>query len=191
MTIKNLRYSFILLALCAFAGTVAAQDRPAVATPTTTSSLEMGAEVQTTLQLNITGPASVSGDNATGLFNVAFGTVNALGLGTPATGVTEDTSATGTLYKSEITLTPVFTGFGVLTADIQVEAGTSTDQSMAREGATLSGTGGTAPTTTPGAAIITGKATGVGTTREVGMFVAKTQVAGVKVATLIYTVTVD
>jgi hypothetical protein len=191
MTIKNLRYSFILLALCAFAGTAAAQDRPAVATPTTTSSLELGAEVQTTLQLNISGPASVSGDNATGLFSVAFGNVNALGLGSPASGVDEVVTATGTLYKSEITLTPVFTGFGVLTADVTVEAGTSLDQGLAREGSTLSGTGGTAPTTTPGAAIITGKATGVGTTREVGMFIAKTEVAGTKVATLIYTVTVD
>jgi hypothetical protein len=189
MTIKNLRFSFILLALCAFAGTAAAQ---AVDTPSTSSGLAMSALVETTLQLNIGGTA-VTGTDGSGVFAMDFGSVNALGLGTPTTGITVTTNATGALYQSAITLTPIFTGFGSGTADLNVKAGTDDDQDIAREGESLSAvdSGGSAPTTTAGADFASNVANGAPTSRAVGFFIAKTEVAGAKVATLIYSVTVE
>src|ERR1700752_1155321 len=89
MSIKTfLRYLVVLAALCVFAGTAAAQG-PVFDNDTTTSNLEMTATVQTAVQLNIStgaGGATVSGSNATGLFSIAFGNVNGLGLGTPTAG---------------------------------------------------------------------------------------------------------
>jgi hypothetical protein len=102
--------------------------------------------------------------------------------------VTKEVGATGTLYKSAITLTPVFTGFVAETADVTVEAGASADQDLAREGLTLSGTGGSAPAAAVG--ILTDAANGSSNGRYVGFFIPKSEVAGVKTATLIYTVTV-
>jgi hypothetical protein len=185
MSIKNLRYSFVLLALFVFTGTVAAQG-PATGN-TTSANLEMTAEVQTTVQLNISGTA-VTGSNSTGLFSIDFGNVNALGIGTPATGITVTPNATGALYKSTINVSPVFTGFVAQTADVTVEAGESADQDLAREGATLSDSGGTAPGVAAG--IITDGANGSSNSRVVGFYIPKTEVAGSKTATLIYTVTV-
>lgn len=187
MNIKKSIYSIALLSIFAFAGTASAQGPSA--TDTTTSNLEMTATVETTVQLNLAGTA-VTGSDSTGLFSIAFGSVNALGLGAPATGVTVTTNATGALYQSAITLTPVFTGFVAETADVTVHAGLSANQSLAREGLTLSDSGGTAPTVTPGANIITDAANGSTNNRVVGFYIPKTEVAGVKTATLIYTVTV-
>jgi hypothetical protein len=182
---NTLRFTVLLAALLVFAGTAAAQGPSAG--NTTFSSLEMTAEVQTTLQLNIDGTA-VTGDNATGLFSIAFGDVDALGLSPLATGVTQEVGATGTLYKSAITLTPVFTGFVAQTADITVEARASADQDLAREGLTLSGTGGTAPAAP--VIVVTDGANGSENGRYVGFFIPKSEVGGVKTATLVYTLTV-
>lgn len=186
MTSNNpLRLAVLFAALFVFAGTAAAQG-PSTGS-TTSSQLEMTAEVQTTLQLNIAGTA-VTGSNATGLFSINFGDVDALGLSALATGVTKEVGATGTLYKSAITLTPVFSGFDTETADVTVEAGASADQEIAREGLTLTGTGGTAPAAA--ANVLTDAANGSSNGRYVGFFIAKTEVAGAKTATLIYTITV-
>ena len=186
MTSNNpLRFAVLFAALFVFAGTAAAQG-PSTGS-TTTSNLVMSAEVQTTLQLNISGTA-VAGSAATGLFSIDFGDVDALGLSALATGIAKEVGATGTLYKSAITLTPVFTGFVAQTADVTVEAGASANQALAREGLTLTGTGGTAPAAAVN--VLTDAANGSSNGRYVGFFISKTEVAGVKTATLIYTLTV-
>jgi hypothetical protein len=187
MTIKNFSYSLALLAVFTFAGTAAAQGPSA--TDTASANLAMTATVQTTLQLNI-GGTGTTGSDATGLFAIAFGNVNPLGLASSNAGVTVTTNSTGALYQIPITLTPVFTGFGSQTADIFVQAGLSANQDLAREGSSLSGSGGTAPSTTPSADFVSDAETGSSNARVVGMYSPKTEVAGAKTATLIYTVVV-
>jgi hypothetical protein len=192
MYIRNyLRYSFVLLALFVFTGTAAAQG-PVVDNNTTTSNLEMSATVQTAVQLNIstgTGGATVAGDNTTGLFTIAFGNVNGLGLGTPTAGLTVVADASGALYKTPIKLTPVYSGFDTETADVTVEAGTSGDESLAREGSSSISSSSTVSVTP--AVAFSNAASGSSNERYVGFYIPRTEVAGAKTATLIYTVTVQ
>lgn len=186
-----LRYSFVLAALSVFAGTAAAQG-PVLDNDTTTSNLEMTATVQTAVQLNIStgaGGASVSGSPATGLFSIAFGNVNGLGLGAPAAGVTVVVDGSGALYKTPINLTPVYSGFTTETADITVEAGSSGDEDLAREGNSSIASGSTV-SGTPSAAV-SNAASGSSNERYVGFYIPRTEATGAKTATLIYTITVQ
>jgi hypothetical protein len=187
MNIRKVSYSLALVAMFAFTATVSAQGPSA--SDTASANLEMSAEVQTTVQLNIGGTA-VTGSNSTGLFAIDFGNVNALGIGSQPAGVTVTTNSTGALYQTPITLTPVWTGFVAQTADIFVQAGESADQDLAREGSSLSDSGGTATSATPSLDFVTDAANGSSNARVVGMYIPKTEVAGSKVATLIYTVVV-
>jgi hypothetical protein len=193
MIFKNtLRYAMLMTLLFVCAGIAAAQG-PVVGSSTTTSELEMSATVQTAVQLNIstgTGGATVSGSNSTGLFSVSFGNVNGLGLGTPAAGVSVVTDASGALYKTPINLTPVYSGFTTETATIEVEQDASGDTQMAREGNSSISASSTVSTSTP-ASVTTGAASGVAIERYVGMYAARTEAAGAKSATLIYTITVE
>ncbi len=192
MLIKDfLRYSLVFAALFVFAGTAAAQG-PVSDNNTTTSNLEMTATVQTAVQLNIstgTGGATVNGNNSTGLFSITFGNVNGLGLGTPTAGVTVTVDASGALYKTPINLTPVYSGFDTETADITVEAGTSGDEDLAREGNAAISSGSTV-TATP-VSVISDAASGSNNERFVGFYIPRTEVSGAKTATLIYTITVQ
>jgi hypothetical protein len=186
-----LRYSFLFAALFVFAGTVAAQG-PVFDNNTTTSNLEMTATVQTAVQLNIStgaGGATVTGDNATGLFSIAFGNVNGLGLGTPTAGVTVTADGSGALYKTPINLTPVYSGFNTETADITVEAGTSGDEDLAREGSSAISSSSTVSATP--VSVISNAASGSNNERFVGFYIPRNEVAGAKTATLIYTITVQ
>ncbi|MGE3466291.1 MAG: hypothetical protein AB7J13_05105 [Pyrinomonadaceae bacterium] len=188
MTLTNtLRIAGLSTLILAFAGIAAAQG-PVADSPTTSAELEMSAEVQTALQLNIStgvGGATVTGSNATGLFAINFGIVNGLGLGTPTAGVTASIDGTGTTYTTPINLTPVYSGFTTETADVTVEEGASADQPIAREGATA---GGVVAVTTP-VAVFSSAASESLNERFVGFRIARTEAAGAKVATLIYTVT--
>lgn len=185
------RYSLVLAVLFVFTGTAAAQG-PVFDSNTTTSNLEMTATVQTAVQLNIStgaGGATVSGSTATGLFSIAFGNVNGLGLGTPTAGVTVTADATGALYKTPINLTPVYSGFTTETADITVEAGTSGDEDLAREGsASISSSSTVSGTPT---SVITNAASGSNNERFVGFYIPRSEATGAKTATLIYTITVQ
>jgi hypothetical protein len=188
MTIRNLRTSFVLLALFVFAGTAAAQG-PVINASTTSSNLAMAATVQTAVQLNIstgTSGATVAGSNSTGLFTLDFGNVNGLGLGTPTTNVSVTADATGATYTTPINLTPIYSGFATETADVTVQAGASANQTMAREGAAAVSV--TAVTTA--VAAFSDAASGSNNERFVGFRVLRTDVAGAKAATLIYTITV-
>jgi hypothetical protein len=191
--VKSLRFAVFFLSVFACAGIAAAQG-PASNTNTTTSELEMTANVQTAVQLNIStgsGGATVSGSNSTGLFSINFGDVNAFGLGTPASGVSvvADSDFSGATYSSPINLTPVFSGFASgAAADVTVEAGASADQAIAREGSAANSM--SEVTTTP-AGVISNAASGSANTRYVGFRIARTEEAGPKTATFIYTVTVE
>ena len=192
MLVKDfLRYLFVVAALVAFAGTAAAQG-PVIDNNTTTSNLEMTATVQTAIQLNIStgaGGATVSGSTSTGLFSIAFGNVNGLGLGTPAAGVTVTVDSSGALYKTPINLTPIYSGFDTETADITVEAGTSGDEDLAREGSSSISSSSTVSPTPVSA--ISNAASGSNNERYVGFYIPRTQATGAKTATLIYTITVQ
>jgi hypothetical protein len=187
---KYLCYSSVILALLAFAGTASAQGPSASAT--TTSNLEMTATVQTAVQLNMstgTGGAVLSGSNSTGLFSISFGNVNGLGAGTPASGVTVVTDATGALYKTPINLTPVYTGFAVAgTAHVSVDKGGSGDEALAREGAVGMTAADTVIATHSCFALA---ASGSNNERWVGFYIPRTTLFGAKTATLIYTVIIE
>jgi hypothetical protein len=193
MTFRSpLRLFGILLALFAFGGAAYAQG-PVVNASSTTSELGMSATVQTAVQLNIStgsGGAAVTGSNSTGLFQVSFGNVNGLGLGTPAAGVNVVADASGALYKTPINLTPVYSGFTTETATIEVEQDAAGDTQVAREGNSSISSASTVSTSTP-ASVASGAASGTPIERYVGVYVARTEAAGAKSATLIYTITVE
>jgi hypothetical protein len=187
-----LRFAILAASLFVFGGAAFAQG-PVVSAATTTSELEMSATVQTAVQLNIStgaGGATVSGSNATGLFSISFGNVNGLGLGTPAAGVSVVADASGALYKTPINLTPVYSGFTTETATLEVVQDAAGDTALAREGNSSISSASTVSTTTP-ASVATGGASGVAIERFVGMYAARTEAAGAKSATLIYTITVE
>jgi hypothetical protein len=191
MKISYLSYSVLLLALFAFARTTAAQG-PAVNLDSTTSNLQMTTTVETAVQLNMStgnGGATLSGSNSTGLFSIAFGSVNGLGAGTPATGITVIADANGALYKTPINLTPVFTGFALVgTANVSVDKGNSGDEGLAREGAV----GMTASdTVVVNHSCFAGAASGSNNERWVGFYIPRNTLAGSKTATLIYTITIE
>lgn len=154
--------------------------------------LALAPELGVSVQLNIStsaGGATVTGNVLTGLFAINFGNVNGLGLGTPVSGVTVVTDASGALYKTPISLQPIYVGLPGQTATIEVEQDPGGDTSMAREGSSsisASSTVGTTPTT-----IATGIATGATVTRWVGLYVSRTEPAGSKTITLIYTITIE
>jgi hypothetical protein len=193
MTFRSpLRFAILLAALFVFGGAAYAQG-PAVGSATTTSELEMSATVQTAVQLNIStgsGGATVSGSNSTGLFSLSFGNVNGLGLGTPAAGVSVVADASGALYKTPINLTPVYSGFTTETATIEVEQDAAGDTALAREGNSSISSSSTVSTSTP-SSVASGAESGVAIERYVGMYAARSEAAGAKSATLIYTITVE
>jgi hypothetical protein len=189
---KYFRPAFLALMLFACVGTAAAQG-PVVGTATTTSELEISATVQTAVRLNIStgsGGATVSGSSATGLFSLSFGNVNGLGLGTPAAGVSVVADGSGALYKTPINLTPIYSGFTTETATIEVEQDAAGDTSVTREGNSSISASSTVSTSTP-ASVASGSASGVAIERYVGVYAARTEAAGAKSATLIYTITVE
>lgn len=189
MTFTNsLRFAVSLVVLFVSAGIAAAQG-PVIDANSTTSELEMSANVQTSVQLNIStnGGAAVTGDEATGLFLIDLGDVNGLGMGTPASGVSVAVDATGATYSTPINLTPVYSGFTTESADVTVEAGGSADQAIAREG----GSAVTMSAVTTAVSAFSNAASDSLNTRYVGFRIARTEAAGAKEATLIYTVTVQ
>jgi hypothetical protein len=193
MTFRSpFRFAALLAALFVCGGAAYAQG-PKVDVATTTSELEMSATVQTAVQLNIStgsGGATVSGSNATGLFSLSFSNINGLGLGTPGSGVSVVADASGALYKTPINLTPVYSGFTTETATIEVVQDAAGDTALAREGSSSISASSTVSTSTP-APVASGAASGSAFERFVGMYAARTEAAGAKSATLIYTITVE
>lgn len=185
------RIAGIAGALFIFGGAVNAQGPGPSTTGATSSELAMSALVENSVQLNITanGGLAVTGTDASGLYAVDFGNVNALGTGTAAAGVTVLVSANGALYSTPVTLTPVYTGFTTETATIEVTQDAAGDQ-IAREGNGVITEASIVDNVIP-TPVAAGIASNAPVNRSVGVFIALAETTGVKTATLIYTVTME
>jgi hypothetical protein len=187
MSFKNtLPLLLALLGLFTVAGTAAAQVGPVRNGLTSDSYLNLSANAQNALQLDIStaaGGATVTGatgNASTGVFSLDFGNVNGLGIGAPSAGVTVAVQAGGALYTSPISLTPRYSGHVNATASISVlldgAAGDANGRAATREGAAA------ASVVAPSAVvpnIFTSAATnGVSVTRYVGYFVSNANGAG-------------
>lgn len=197
--IKQLRYTFLLAALFAFAGTASAQGTVYNAAATT-SNLAVSATFQSALKLDIataTAGAEVSGLAGGGVFSVGLGNVNGLGLGTPASNVTKTAVSGGFTYTTPITLTPSFSGFATTTAAITVGQDATDDAaslSAAREGAAASSVA-VLPAVASARVVAATAASGTPFDRYVGFYVpaannAGIALAGARVMNLVYTITV-
>jgi hypothetical protein len=164
----------------------------AAAQATSTSNLALGATVQTAAQLNISTSvtpvgATVSGLAGSGSFSVNLGTVNGLGIGTLATGVSVAADATGAMYSTPINLTPIFSGFTGGTASVTKAAAGGADDGIAYEGDTAA----TMTLMTTTTAAFAGAASGSTNTRYVGFRISRAETTGAKSAIIRYDVLVD
>lgn len=187
MTITNcLRFSISVVALFAFAGIAAAQGTA------TAPTLQMTANVVTAMQLTISTDTANSGSvvssSVANEFSVDLGDVNGLGTGSPAAGVSVAPNATGAVYTTPINLTPNFSGFGAGTATIKAMAGSSGNEDIALEGASAATVAAVPATATTA---FSGAADDSLNTRYVGFFIARAETTGAKVATVIYSITVQ
>jgi hypothetical protein len=199
---KTLPMLLALLGLFVFAGTAAAQVGPVRNGVTSDSQLNLTANAQNALQLDIStaaGGATVTGatgNNSTGVFSLDFGNVNGLGIGTPAAGVTVAVAAGGATYTSPISLTPRYSGHVNNSASISVlldsAAGDAQGRAATREGAAAASV--VAPSSVvPN--IFTNTATnGTAVTRYVGYFVSNANgasaVTGAMSSRLVYEITI-
>jgi hypothetical protein len=186
MTLSNiLRIAGLSTLLFATAGIAAAQT-------TATAELTMNATVETAVQLNIstsTSPvgATVTGAAGSGAFTVNLGSVNGLGIGTPATGVSVAAHTGAWMYSTPITLTPVYSGFTTETASVTKANSGGADEGIAWEGPSAGSMA--LMTTTTGA--FTGAASGSTNTRYVGFRITRTEAAGAKTSEILYSVIVN
>lgn len=200
---KYLSYSSVILALFVFAGTAAAQNVGNVmGSGSTTSTLTMTATVQTALNLEISkhaAGAAVGGTEGSGVYDLDFGNVNGLGLGTPADDVTATAVTGGVLYTTPIVLTATYSGFAGEAASIKVHqpaADGAAAVDMAREGASASILSGTLPASAATATAFNSAVTnGQSIDRYVGVLVRNanagaTDEAGTRTMHLVYTISV-
>ena len=186
MKIRNLTYSFALVALLAFAGTASAQGTATV------PELTMNANVESALRLDISSNGSgVEGTGTSTDFAINLGNVNALGMGTPATGVsvavTEGLAGAGfAMYTTPIDITPVFSGFGEQTATIALTIGGGTNDALAFEGSSAAGV-----TLAAARVVVASSLTDVAATRYIGFRISKLEGPGPISAILVYTVTMN
>ena len=201
MSFKN-TLLLALLGLFAFAGTAAAQVGPQRNGLTSDSQLNLTANAQNALQLDIStaaGGATVTGatgNASTGVFSLDFGNVDGLGLGAGAAGVSVAIQAGGALYTTPISLTPRYSGHVNNTATITVlldgAAGNAMGRTATREGAAAATV--IAPSTVVPASITTTATSGTAVTRYVGYFISNANggaaVNGVLNSRLVYEITI-
>src|SRR3982751_753488 len=203
MTLKNkLPLLLAVLGLLAFAGAVAAQVGPVRNGLTSDSQLNLSANAQNALQLDIStapGGATVTGatgKNSNGIFSLDFGNVNGLGIGTPSAGVTVVVTGTGATYTSPIILTPHYSGHVNNSASISVlldaTAGNANGRAATREGASAASV--VAPSFIVPNIFTTTATDGTAVTRYVGYFVSNANgaaaVNGAISSRLIYEITI-
>lgn len=178
MTIKNLRFSFILLALCAFAGTAAAQGTG------TAPELLMEANVVTAMQLNIESASGLEVGGSAGSFSIDFGDIDGLGLAGATADVTVTKSSTGALYLTPINVVPSYSGYVDETATVSVNTVLDVD-GLAREGSANNSNA----TITTSRQAFDGALNNSENVRYVGFFIGRDEAIGAKAATLVYTIT--
>jgi len=185
MKIRNFTYSLSLLALFAFAGTASAQTA-------TVPRLTMVANVESALRLDISKDASgLDVNGSAGAFDINFGNVNALGVGTPATGVskavTQGAGGAGfTMYTTPIAVTPVFSAMAGNTATIALTIGSGTNDALAFEGSSAAGV-----TLAAARVVVASSLSDVANKRYVGFKISKLEGPGPIDAVLVYTVTMN
>jgi len=203
MSLKNkLPFLLALIGLFMIAGAASAQVGPVRNGLTSQSQLNLSANAQNALQLDITtaaGGATVTGatgNSSTGVFSLDFGNVNGLGIGTPSAGVSVAISGSGATYTSPVSLTPRYSGHVNNTASISVlldgTAGDANGRAATREGAAA------ASVVAPSAVvpnIFTSTATnGTAVTRYVGYFISNANggaaVNGAMSSRIIYEITI-
>jgi hypothetical protein len=148
---------------------------------------ETHAQILVRLQVDVStaaGGATVNGQTgllSTGVFDVNFGNVNGLGIGSRPAGVSIFRGAGGTLYSTPVTITPTWTCIltcpsGTITMWLDAAQGTSAGRAAVREGASP----GSAITVnaSPPKTITTTATSGVPITRYVGLFVSNANGAG-------------
>jgi len=191
-----------LLGLFVFAGTAAAQVGPVRNGLTSDSQLNLTANAQNALQLDIStagGGATVTGatgNASTGVFSLDFGNVNGLGIGTPTAGVSVAIQAGGALYTTPISLTPRYSGHVNNTASISVlldgSAGDANGRAATREGAAAGSV--VAPSSVVPNIFTSGATNGTVVTRYVGYFVSNANgasaVNGAMSSRLVYEITI-
>ena len=186
----------LLVALFAFAGIAAAQG-PVNDAAVTTSNLAVSATFQSALQLDIaTATAGSTVGGASGVYTLAFGAVDGLGLNAPGTNITKTSVTGGFMYTTPIKLTPSFSGFAGATATITVGQDAADDaasKSAAREGAAAVSVA--VLPAVASATLVTAAATnGTSFDRYIGVFVPNgnggVNMAGARSMNLVYTITV-
>jgi hypothetical protein len=166
-------------------------------------SVETRAQILVRLQVDVStapGGATVSGQTgllSTGVFDVNFGNVNGLGIGSRPAGVSIAKGASGTFYSTPILITPSWTCIitcptGTITMWLDAAQGTSTGRAAVREG---SSPGSASPVNaTPTKTITTTASNNVPITRYVGLFVSKAngagQVSGAMTVRVIYQISI-
>ena len=203
MSFKNkLPLLLALLGLLTFAGTAAAQVGPVRNGLTSDSQLNLTANAQNALQLDIStaaGGATVTGatgNNSTGVFSLDFGNVNGLGIGTPSAGVSVAVAAGGATYTSPISLTPRYSGHVNNSASISVlldsAAGDAQGRAATREGAAAASV--VAPSSVVPNIFTSTATNGTAVTRYVGYFVSNANgasaVTGAMSSRLVYEITI-
>jgi hypothetical protein len=150
-------------------------------------SAETRAQILVRLQVDVStapGGATVNGQTgllSTGVFNVNFGNVNGLGIGSRPAGVSITRGASGTLYSTPVLITPSWTCLitcptGTITLWLDAAQGTSTGRVAVREG---SSPGSASPiNASPPKTITTAASNNVPITRYVGLFVSNANGAG-------------
>ena len=151
-----------------------------------TNALTMNANVESSMKLLITNNGGVVLGGSDEAWTVNLGTVSGLGLSAATTGVTKTAVTGGYNYSTGINVTPQHSGHGASTATVTVNsAGTNTI--IALEGTEANGTALNPQAKSVSAAA----ANNVAIPRVVGFFISQNEVAGAKVATLTYTVTIN
>lgn len=203
MSLKNsLSLLLVLLGILALAGTASAQVGPVRNGLSSISQLNLTANAQNALQLDIStaaGGATVTGatgNASTGVFSLDFGDVNGLGIGTPTSGVSVLVQAGGALYTSPVTLTPRYSGHVNSTASVSTlldgAAGNAAGRAATREGAAAASV--SAPSTVVPDVFTSAASNGTPITRYVGVFVSNANgasaVNGSISSRLIYEITI-
>lgn len=146
---------------------------------TSSSELDVTATINNAIQIDIDtapGGATVTGNTgatSTGQFAVNLGTLNGLGLGSTAAGVTATEQTGGVLYSTPVRLTPRFSGLINNSATVTVRLDAVNFSNAAgiatiREGADVAGAIAVTPVSVP---VTTSAQNGTSFNRTIGMFV--------------------
>lgn len=203
MSLKNsLSLLLVLVGILALAGTASAQVGPVRNGLASSSQLNLTANAQNALQLDIStagGGATVTGatgNASTGVFSLDFGDVNGLGIGTLTSGVSVQIQAGGALYTSPVSLTPRYSGHVNSSASVSVlldgAAGNAAGRTATREGAAAASV--SAPSIVVPNLFTSAASSGTSITRYVGVFVSNANgasaVNGSLSSRLIYEITI-